>query len=141
MYIDSQLLLSKEQTVTADAASTNVIDLGVSQDIGRGEPMAVVVVVNEGADFTTEDETYAFQVRTGSTDTPTTVIASQAIDASDLVAGSRHVLPIGFSNDRYLAAYYDVDGTTPSVTVTTFLAPMSMVASEDRVYDSGYTIK
>lgn len=140
MYVDSQLLLSKEQAVTADAASTNVIDLGVSQDIGRGEPMAVVVVVNEDANFTA-DETYAFQVRTGSTNAPSTVIASQAIDASDLVAGSRHVLPIGFTNDRYIGAYYDVGGTSPEVTVTAFLAPMSMVASEDRVYDSGYTIK
>lgn len=141
MFIDSQLLLSEEQAVTADAASTNVVDLGVDQDIGRGEPMAVVFTIDTAADSTTGDETYAFQVRTGSTASPSTVIAAQTIAAANLTAGSRHVLPLGFSNERYVAGYYDVGGTSPSVTVTAFLQPMSMIASEDVVYANGYTIE
>jgi hypothetical protein len=42
MFIDSFLLLSDSQAVTADAASTNTIDLGnvsPKRDIGNGEPM------------------------------------------------------------------------------------------------------
>lgn len=44
MYVDAQLLFSDAQAVTAAAASTNVVDLGIARDIGTGENMYIVVV-------------------------------------------------------------------------------------------------
>jgi hypothetical protein len=46
MYVDSQLLFSDAQAVTSAAGSTNTIDLGAVRDIGSGEDLYVVVVVD-----------------------------------------------------------------------------------------------
>ena len=48
MFIDKQNLMSEEQAVTADAASTNIIDLeanGGSGDAGKSVIMALVKVI------------------------------------------------------------------------------------------------
>jgi hypothetical protein len=45
MIIDSQLLFSNAQAVTAAAASTNYVDLSEVRDIGSGEDLYVVSVV------------------------------------------------------------------------------------------------
>lgn len=45
MYVDSQLLFSSAQAITAAAGSTNTLDLGAVRDIGTGEPLYLVVVV------------------------------------------------------------------------------------------------
>ena len=60
MYVDSNLLLSDAQALTASGASTDVLDLKVDADMGRGEPVALVIVVDVAADGTTTDETYSF---------------------------------------------------------------------------------
>lgn len=44
MILDKELEFSSAQSVTATAASTNVIDLGVARDVGAGEVMEIVVV-------------------------------------------------------------------------------------------------
>ena len=65
MFIDALLLVSDAQAITADAVSTNTIDLGnptVKNRIGSGEPMAFAVQIDVAADFTTTDETYAIEV-------------------------------------------------------------------------------
>ena len=43
MILDKELEFSSAQVVTATAASTNVIDLGVARDVGAGERMELVV--------------------------------------------------------------------------------------------------
>ena len=43
MLIDYNLQMSDAQSVTADAASTNVIDLGSDRDIGPGEEMKIAL--------------------------------------------------------------------------------------------------
>jgi hypothetical protein len=45
-YVDAQLLFSDEQAVTSAAASTNSINLGAVRDIGTGEDLYVVCVVD-----------------------------------------------------------------------------------------------
>ena len=45
MYVDALLQFADAQTLTADAASDNVIDLGVARDIGAGRDLYVVVNV------------------------------------------------------------------------------------------------
>ncbi len=62
MFVDSQLLFSDSQAVTATAVGTNVVDLSLARNIGEGEPVGVVFTVEVAADQTTGDEDYTFDV-------------------------------------------------------------------------------
>lgn len=138
MITDNQELLSDAQAITADAASTNIRDFGGDFDIGRGEPMAVVVQIDVAADITTGDETYTFVLQTDDNSgfaSPTDIM-SRTIAASGLTAGSRFLLPLTLGNERYLRVFYDVGGTTPTMTVTAFLQPMSMIDSQEAYPDA-----
>lgn len=141
MIIDHLLKFSDAQALTATADSTNVIDLSLDRDIGIGEPLALVVTVGVAADFTTTDETYQFQLETDDNESLTspTVIADRTIAAAALTAGSIHVFPLGFDNERYLQVRYVLGGTTPSITVDAQLQPLSMVDGY-RQYANGYDI-
>lgn len=129
MFLDSQLQFSNAQALTATADSTNVVDLGVDQDIGIGKAMAVVITVGVAADFTTTDETYQFQVETddNAAMTSSTIIGDQTVAAANLTVGDKVVIPIGFSNERYLQVVYTLGGTTPSVTVDAYLQPLTEI--------------
>ncbi len=142
MYIDLENQLSDAQALTATADSTNYIDLGVDRDIGKGEPMALVVSVDVAADFTSADETYRFQLETddNTSFSSSTIVADLTIVAGSLTAGSVHVIPITNTNERYLQGVYTLAGTSPSVTVTAFLQPMSMIQNADVTYASGFTV-
>lgn len=142
MFIDSQMQLSDAQALTATAASTNEIDFGGDFDIGRGEPMAVVFTVDVAADVADADETYQFDVRTddNAAMSSAVVIGSRTIAGSLLTAGSTHIIPLPLVNERYLDVNYTLGGTTPSLTVTSFLQPMSMIDSANVYYADGFTI-
>jgi len=135
MWIDALLLLSDAQAVTADAASTNTIDLGgTNKLIGDGEPLAVLFSIDVGGDFTTGDETYEFQIiqsASANLSTPD-ILARRAISAASLgLAAGTQVsvgLPMATPTKRYLGAYYDVGGTTPTITVTAALVPSKFIA-------------
>jgi hypothetical protein len=45
--VDEMLLVSQNQAITADAASTHVIDLQYSETVGTGKPVKAVAVVTE----------------------------------------------------------------------------------------------
>jgi hypothetical protein len=148
-FLDAQLLLSNAQAITADAASTNTIDLGnvtPKNQIGDGEPMALVIVVNVAADATAGDETYEFQlIQSANADLSSPDILAKTdtsfITSATLVADYKLVIPVppGGPTKRYLGAYYNVGGTTPTITVTSFLQPLSMV-EKTKVYANGYSI-
>lgn len=53
MRLDYENLFSHEQAITADAASSNVIDLHEDRNIGVGYPLGIAIVVTE--DFATND--------------------------------------------------------------------------------------
>lgn len=140
--IDYTLLLSDSQAVTADAKSTNTIQLDGVQQIGRGNPMAVIMNVEVAADYTTEDETYTFAIRTSANSdmTSSTTLSSYTIAAADLSLGSVHVFPFPLTNDEYIDLYYDVGGTTPTITVTSYLGTFSSANTGfDQSYPVGYT--
>lgn len=141
MILDSLLKFSDAQALTATADSTNVIDLSNDRDIGKGEPMALVVTVGVAADFTTGNETYQFQLETddNAAFSSATVIGDVTVAAANLAAGDKVVIPLGHSNERYLQARYVLGGTTPSVTVDAYLQPLSMVDAS-ATYASGYSI-
>lgn len=142
MMLDAQNLFSDAQAVTADAVGTNVIDLGVDRSIGNGEPMAVLFTVDVAADQTTGDEDYTFDVEYASNAAQTTgrqligrrvfesgTPTAPAQDADLLVAGFKFYIPIPptklSESERYLGIRYDVTGTTPTITMTAALIPLS----------------
>ena len=157
MYIDSQLLFSDSQALTTTGAvGTNVIDLSVDRSIGNGEPMAVVFTVDVAADQASGDEDYTFDVEYASnaaqsagrqligrrvfeSGTPT----APAQDADLLVVGFRVIIPIPptalSESEQFLGVRYVLAGTTPLITCSAFLTPMSMIdATND--YADGFDI-
>ena len=142
MYIDYENQISDAQALTATADSSHYIDLGTDRDISRGVPMALFISVDTAADTASGNETYQFQLETddNTSFSSSTIVADATIAGSALTAGSRHVIPMGLSNERYLQGVYTLGGTTPSVTITASVQPMNMIASEDVVYPVGYTV-
>ncbi len=156
MYIDDQLLMSDSQALTATAVGTNTIDLGVARSMGNGEALAVVFVVEVAADQTTSDEDYTFTVEySSSADQSTGYVtmgqrlfesgtpAAPAQNADLLVAGYKFFIPVppttAGDDERYLGVRYTLAGTTPSITVSAYLAPMSTI-DQDVLYADGFTI-
>lgn len=126
--IDSQLLLSENQAVTATAASTNVIDFGATgtpvrssvaldRDLGKSE---VELTAQVTADFTgLTSLALAIQVSADNS-TYTDVYNSGAIVLASLKKGYQFkigCLPLG-SNKRYMRAYFTVVGTGTGGTLT-----------------------
>lgn len=146
MIIDALGLVSDAQAVTADAVSTNTVDLSnvtPKRRIGDGEVLGFAMVVDVAADSTTGDETYTFEVLeddAADLGSPT-VIASFTIAAGLLTAGSHwfFAIPPGKPTLRYIGMNYNVGGTSPSITVTTWLTLSSMV-DKSYTYAKGYTI-
>jgi hypothetical protein len=143
MILDKDLQFSASQAVTTDAASTNLIDLGVARNIFDGEPMAVLLSIETAADGTTTDETYEFQIETddNSSFSSATDLLAHSIGYASLTAGSLHVLPIpvGAAVERYLRLNYNTGGTSPSVTLSAYLVPLNSVVKY-KAYADGITI-
>lgn len=113
MILDNTNLFSEDQAITADAASTNVIDLGADRNIGVGTPVPILIQVTEDFDNLTS---LTIQVQTSSAENfgSATTLVSVTVVAADLVAGYKAPiihLPRGI--DRYLRLNYDVTGTAP----------------------------
>lgn len=146
MYIDKENLLCDAQAFSADANTTNAFDNGSSTpkiDFGSGEPMCVAIQVDVAADFTTGNETYAFNfIQSANADlsAPDTLI-SRTIVYSDLAAGAIQVIPIppGAVTKRYLGLAYDGGGTTPTITATAWITGMKMI-DRQRNYPSGFVV-
>jgi hypothetical protein len=156
MYLDAQAQFSDAQAVTTSAVGTNVIDLSVDRSMGNGEPLAVVITVDVAADQTTGDEDYTFQVEYASNAAQTTgrqligeriyesgTPTAPAQDADLLVVGYKVIIPIPpttlAESERYLGIRYVTAGSTPTITCSAFLQPMSMIdATND--YADGYDI-
>lgn len=142
MQLDAQMVLSSAVALTADAGSTNIYDLGVAgRDIGAGRPMSIYIHTTVAADFTSTNETYQFDLRTDdntSMSSPT-ILFSSAILYSALTANSINeiVIPAGLTYERYIDVGFDGGGTTPTVTVSIFIAPTGSKTSM-RKYANGY---
>jgi hypothetical protein len=129
MIVDNTLVFSDSQAITADAGSTNIIDLGaagtayghsaaVRRDIGIGTEIPIILTVTEAFNTLTSltvslqvDDDVAF----GS---PKTVASSAAIPLASLTLGYRFTWPSEIpegTDERYMRLYYDVTGTNPTL--------------------------
>jgi hypothetical protein len=146
MHLDKYLMISDSQALTGTAYSQNSIDLGnvtPKNEIGAGEPMALVVNVEVAADHTTGDETYQIDVIQSANEnlSSETALAGAVISYSLLTAGAVIVIPIppGSVTARYLGAKFTLGGTSPSMTVSAFVTPLQMTG-KNKVYASGYAV-
>lgn len=145
MYIDKNLKLSDAQALTATAVGTNVIDLEVARGIGNGEPMAIVFSVGVAADQTTGDEDYTFDVEYATAADQSTgaqlmgrrifesgTPGAPAQNADLLVAGFVFAIPLPPTtpdeDGQYIGVRYTLAGTSPTITVDAWLAPLSDVS-------------
>lgn len=127
MIVDNTLVFSDGQAITADAGSTNVVDIGaagtpyghsaaVARDIGKATDIPIWVSVTESFTNLTSltislqtDDNAAFS-------SAKTVATSAAIPLASLVAGYKFTWPATLpegTDERYLRLYYDVTGTAP----------------------------
>ena len=123
MYIDSELMVSEGQAITAAARSTNVLDLGAAREVGAGEPLVCVVCVTEAFNNLT-DLTIALQEATDAAFTTPKTLLSVKPALADLTLGAIFRIPVPpGANLEFLSAYYTPSGTAPSTgKVTTFFA-------------------
>lgn len=133
MIFSLQQLFSNAQAVTASAASTNVIDLGVpgtvlkapyplNRDIGRGTPIPLLIQV-----VTTFATLTSLKVAIQSSDTEAfggqvdTVLESEAIPVAALLQGSRFRIdwvPKG-TVGRYVRLFYTIAGSSATAGAVT----------------------
>lgn len=126
MIFDNTLLFSDAQAITADAASTNIVDLGAPgtpyggnqlvRDVGKGTKIPLYIYVP--ASFNTLTSlTVSLQVDNDVAFGSPKTIASRTYPLADLVAGAKlefpDYIPDG-ADERYIRLFYDVTGTNPS---------------------------
>ena len=111
MIIDKELEFSDSQAVTASAASTNVVDLGVARDIGVGETTYLVIQA-DAAVTAAGAATVQFALQTDTVEnfaSPTVLVETAAIGKATLVAGYKPlVVAIPHGVERYLRVNYTV---------------------------------
>lgn len=126
MIFDKTLLLSDAQAITADAASTNVIDLGaagtvygaaaaLTRDVGKGNKITLLAQVVENFNTLTS-LTISIQCDSDEAFGSPKNVAQQVIPLADLVAGKTFSImyaPPGV-DERYMRLFYDVTGTNPT---------------------------
>ncbi len=105
------------QAITADAYSTDTIDLLQARDIGEGENLYMVFTVVQAFNTLTSLD---LQVVTSANANLSshTVIADRNVLLAGLTAGAQYVIRIppqvGSLGERYFGARYDVNGTNPT---------------------------
>lgn len=140
MILDALNQYSDAQALTATAASTNVVDHGQERRIGTGEPMAVLITVDVALAGTSPTFAAALQSDDNSGFASAATVATTKTYTS-LAAGAKVVLPVppGEATERYTRLNYTLGGTTPTVTVTAELVPMSMI-DQAHLYADGFDI-
>lgn len=142
MLHDAQLLFSDAQAVTAAAASTNIVDLGIARNIGVGENLYVVVTVDTTFADTGSNSTLTVALEGDSTtsftpDGTQTLFTIPALAA----AGNKYIAriqPDFAGNYRYIRLYYTPNnGDLSAGAVTAFIAHGIDAYTS---YAKGYTI-
>jgi len=122
--VDARLELSSAQALTASADSTNVVDLTqTARQVGAGKPLFVHFNVTVAADFTSGDETYQFNIATGSAASLGTVLVERIMLSTDLTAGANFSMAFPAEKVlRYIGVEYVLAGTSPTVTVDAYIS-------------------
>jgi hypothetical protein len=119
MIFDKEMLFSDKQNVTANAASDNVVDLGVARDMGKGEPIPLRIQLTSDAGGTNptldvkvqQDGDAAFSDPTD-VKSASQISGGSAGDTADIYIWPRDI------SERYVRVYYTVGGTSPDYDIT-----------------------
>lgn len=138
MLLDKENLFSDAQAITADAASTNVIDMkGKIKEVAFGKPLPLLIQVVETFAGVTSASSVEIKIQTDDNaafSSPTTLATTGAITADKLIEG--FVAPINFipkGNEGYMRLYYDVTlGSGEAASAGKFTA--GIVAAHDNSY-------
>lgn len=109
--VDSILIFSDEQAITATAASTNVIDFGeVNPNLGAGTPLIINFIITEAFATLTSLQ---ISLQQGATSTPATELVNlPAIAAANLTKGAYiPEIMIPSQHLRYMRLYYTIAGS------------------------------
>ena len=115
MIFDTENLFSDHQAITANAASSNVLDLGAAgRDIGVGESVPLQIQVTEAFDNLTS-LAVAFQTSVDEAFSSPIELAASTVLLADLVAGKKFpITNVPEGTKRYNRLYYTVTGTAPT---------------------------
>lgn len=129
MIFDNTLLFSDAQAITADARSTNVVDLGATgtpygdtrkliRDIGKGGyRVPLWISITETFNNLTSLEIILRVDDNNGMASPKVVARSGVLPLDDLVAGKSidfpDYIPQG-ANEQFLELFYDITGTAPT---------------------------
>ena len=151
MITDSILRLSENQgAITADAVSTNTIDLLVAREIGEGKDIFMVfTVTTTGTGAGTIVFSAIVDTDPALATSVTTLVSSAAYVGTALVAGTstdqkgtqivlRLPPVIASLGKRYLGANYDVTGTVGAVKITCDI--VTDVQDGKKFYASGFSV-
>ncbi|OHD00892.1 MAG: hypothetical protein A2885_13380 [Sphingopyxis sp. RIFCSPHIGHO2_01_FULL_65_24] len=120
-------LFCEDQAVTADAASTNTIDLGATgkpygdsrslvRDIGKGDRVPLSINVTETFNNLTSVEVQ-LQTDDNSGFSSAKVVARATYLLAELTAGKQLTFPDDIpegTNEQFMRLYFDITGTAPS---------------------------
>lgn len=114
MIIDKELEFSDGQAITADAASTNVVDMGHTENWSAGERLHVRYQVDTTfTDLTSLD--LIIQTDTVEAFSSPTTLHTQNVLLAALTAGAEFHADIPISGvEQYVRVYYDSNGTDPT---------------------------
>lgn len=142
MIRDAQTALWEAAALSATAVSTNGYDQGAAAvasgptpDSSMGEPICVILTVGVAAKVSGTTETYEFdlvQADDGPLTVNLTTLAQFAFTNTQagtlLKAGAILALPYppGSITQRFIGAKF-IGANTPTITVTAWIAPMSMI--------------
>jgi hypothetical protein len=126
MFIDGDLLFSDAQALTATAASTNYIDVGAARDLGVGQELYIVVIVDTAFTDASSDSTITVSIETDDEVTFTGPAATHTLGilAALSAAGTKKVYRIGpdMLNYRYAQLKYTTtNGSLTTGAVTAFI--------------------
>jgi hypothetical protein len=125
--VDNTLVFSDSQAITADAGSTNVIDIGaagtafgaaapVYRDIGIGSEIPILVTVTEAFNTLTS-LTVSVQTDDNAGFSSPKEVASKTFLLAQLTLGAKLSFPAELpegTDERYVRLFYDVTGTPPT---------------------------
>lgn len=146
MLTDNELFFSDAQAITASAASTNYLDLGIAgRNIGSGEELHLVMIVSTAFTDASSDSTVTASLQTDdntSFSTATTIRTFDTLAALTAVGTTRIYKLEPFTAaglyERYIQLYYTVAGG--NLTTGAIKAFLTLDVQTWKAYASGYTV-
>lgn len=123
MIYDAHLALGEDQgAITADAATTNLLNMGLTT-VPNGDITPAGMMVFDITTLGTGAGTIAFQIQDCDTvgGTYVTIATSLPVVGTALTLGKKIEVPMPGKHREFVRGFFDVTGTVGAVTVTTHL--------------------